>query len=94
MKKSVKFKALYWDIAADLLFPPNFDKTKQYPTIISTHPIGSCKEQTSGNVYGQALANTGFVVLVPDASFQGESGGEPRFIEDPTLRVEDYQLRL
>lgn len=90
MKKSVKFKALYWDIAADLLFPPNFDENKRYPAIISTHPIGSCKEQTSGNVYGQALADAGFVVLVPDASFQGESGGEPRFIEDPSLRVEDY----
>ncbi|MDM1293403.1 alpha/beta hydrolase [Sphingobacterium sp. N143] len=90
MKKSVKFKALYWDIAADLLFPPDFDENKKYPTIISTHPIGSCKEQTSGNVYGQALADAGFVVLVPDASFQGESGGEPRFIEDPSFRVEDY----
>jgi len=91
MKKSVKFKALYWDIAADLLFPSDFDENKQYPTIISTHPIGSCKEQTSGNIYGQALADAGFVVLVPDASFQGESGGEPRFIEDPSFRVEDYR---
>ncbi|MGG5208114.1 alpha/beta hydrolase [Chryseobacterium sp. MIQD13] len=90
MKKSVKFKALYWDVAADLLFPPDFDENKKYPTIISTHPIGSCKEQTSGNVYGQAFADAGFVVLVPDASFQGESGGEPRFLEDPSFRVEDY----
>ncbi|WP_333627537.1 alpha/beta hydrolase [Sphingobacterium siyangense] len=91
MKKSVKFKALYWDIAADLLFPPDFEENKKYPTIISTHPIGSCKEQTSGNVYGQALADAGFIVLVPDASFQGESGGEPRFTEDPSFRVEDYR---
>ncbi len=90
MKKSVKFKALYWDIAADLLFPSDFDENKKYPVIISTHPIGSCKEQTSGNVYGQAFADAGFVVLVPDASFQGESGGEPRFLEDPSFRVEDY----
>ncbi len=90
MKKSVKFKALYWDIAADLIFPAGFDENKKYPVIISTHPIGSCKEQTSGNVYGQALADAGFVVLVPDASFQGESGGEPRFLEDPSFRVEDY----
>lgn len=90
MKRSVKFKALYWDIAADLLLPPDFDENKKYAAIISTHPIGSCKEQTSGNVYGQALANAGFVVLVPDASFQGESGGEPRFMEAPSLRVEDY----
>ena len=94
MKKSVTFKALYWDIAADLLFPPNFDENKKYPVIISTHPIGSCKEQTSGNVYGKAFAEEGFVVLVPDASFQGESGGEPRHLEDPSFRVEDYSYAI
>lgn len=82
---------MYWDIAADIHFPPHFDKTKKYPAIISAHPIGSCKEQTSGNVYGAALAKEGFVVIAFDASFQGASGGEPRFIEDPTLRVEDFR---
>jgi hypothetical protein len=56
--KSVKIKTTYWDIAADLHFPPVFDENKEYPAIISAHPIGSCKEQTSGNVYGQALANS------------------------------------
>mgnify|MGYP002653991877 CR=1 FL=1 len=68
---------MYWDIAADIYFPPDFDKTKKYPAIVSVHPIGSCKEQTSGDVYGAALAEAGFVVLVPDASFQGGSGGSP-----------------
>ena len=82
---------MYWDIAADIHFPPDFDKSKKYPAIISAHPIGSCKEQTSGNVYGSALAKAGFVVIAFDASFQGASGGEPRFIEDPTLRVEDFR---
>ncbi len=82
---------MYWDIAADIHFPPHFDQTKKYPAIISAHPIGSCKEQTSGNVYGAALAKEGFVVIAFDASFQGASGGEPRFIEDPTLRVEDFR---
>ncbi len=82
---------MYWDIAADIHFPPNFDKSKKYPAIISAHPIGSCKEQTSGNVYGIAMAKEGFVVIAFDASFQGASGGEPRFIEDPTLRVEDFR---
>ncbi len=87
----IRNRDMYWDIAADIHFPPHFDKTKKYPAIISAHPIGSCKEQTSGNVYGTALAKEGFVVIAFDASFQGASGGEPRFIEDPTLRVEDFR---
>lgn len=80
---------MYWDIAADIHFPPNFDKTKKYPAIISAHPIGSGKDQISGSVYGVALAKEGFVVTAFDA--RGASGGEPRFIEDPTLRVEDFR---
>lgn len=73
-------------------FPAGFRRAEKYPAIISAHPIGSCKEQTSGNVYGAALAKAGFVVIAFDASFQGESGGEPRFIEDPAQRVEDFRV--
>lgn len=78
-----------WDIAANIYFPPGFDKEKTWPTVISVHPFGSCKEQTSGNVYGEAMAKQGFVVIAFDASYQGESGGSPRWIEDPTQRAED-----
>lgn len=78
-----------WHIAASIQFPPAFDESKQYPTIISVHPFGSCKEQTSGNVYGKALAEAGYVVIAYDASFQGGSGGSLRWVEDPTQRVED-----
>ena len=82
---------MYWDMAANIHFPPGFDASKRYPAMISNHPIGSCKEQTSGNVYGAAMAEAGFVVIVPDASFQGGSGGAPRWIEDPEQRVKDYR---
>jgi len=78
-----------WHIAANILFPPDFDSLHRYPVLVSVHPFGSCKEQTSGSVYGKALAEQGFVVIAYDASFQGESGGSPRWIEDPTQRVED-----
>ncbi len=82
---------MFWDIAADLYFPPAFDESKTYPAIVSAHPIGSCKEQTSGNIYASALAEAGNVVIAFDASFQGASGGTPRFLEDPNQRVEDFR---
>ncbi|MBA4491136.1 alpha/beta hydrolase [Paracoccus sp. S1E-3] len=88
---AIRNPGMNWDIAANILFPPGFDARKHYPAMISNHPIGSCKEQTSGNVYGAAMAEAGFVVIVPDASFQGGSGGAPRWIEDPEQRVKDYR---
>lgn len=87
----IRNPGMYWDIAAHIHVPPAFDASKRYPAVISNHPIGSCKEQTAGNVYGEALARAGFVVIVPDASFQGASGGSPRWIEDPEQRVKDYR---
>ena len=88
---SVKLPALAWDIAADIYFPADFDESKKYPVIIVGHPTGSCKEQTSGNIYSKQLAEHGFVAITFDASFQGESGGEVRFLEDPATRVEDFR---
>lgn len=87
----IRNPGMAWHIAADIRFPPAFDRSKKYATVISAHPIGSCKEQTSGNIYGVALAEAGYVVIAFDASFQGASGGEPRRIEDPTRRVEDFR---
>jgi len=90
--KSVSIPNIAWDLAADIQFPPNFDEQKKYPAVVSAHPIGSCKEQTSGNVYGKAMAEGGFVVVAFDASFQGASGGQPRFVEDPGFRVSDFRF--
>ncbi|KAK4069093.1 hypothetical protein Trihar35433_5672 [Trichoderma harzianum] len=90
--KTVSIPNIAWETAADIHFPPNFDNNKKYPAVVSAHPIGSCKEQTAGNIYGKALAEAGFVVVAFDASFQGASGGEPRFIEDPEFRVSDFRF--
>ncbi|TWO85958.1 alpha/beta hydrolase [Shewanella algae] len=89
--KKVSFRnaGMAWDMAAFILLPDGFDAAKRYPTMVSVHPFGSCKEQTSSAVYGKALAELGYVVIAFDASFQGESGGMPRYVEDPTQRVED-----
>ncbi len=92
--RPVTYRNLGWESAADLYLPPDFDEAKKYPAIVSTHPIGSCKDQTSGNVYAAALAKEGFVVIAFDASFQGTSGGTPRFIEDPAIRVSDIRFAI
>lgn len=90
MKKvTIRNSDMAWDISALILFPPAFDETRKYPTIVSVHPFGSCKEQTSGAIYGKRLAEAGYVVIAYDASYQGESGGSPRWVEDPSQRVED-----
>lgn len=90
-QQKVTFKNRQWDVSAILQFPENFDLNKKYPAIVCAHPISSCKEQTSGHIYGKKLAEAGFITLAFDASCQGESGGEPRFLEDPALRVEDFR---
>ncbi len=80
-------------MAANLYLPENIDKTKKYPAIVLTHAAGAVKEQTTGT-YAQKLAQNGFVALAFDASHQGESGGEPRFLENPAERVEDIRASV
>lgn len=77
-----------FQMSAYLDLPDNFDKDQQYPAIVITHPGGGVKEQTAG-IYGRKFADHGFVTLVTDASYQGESGGEPRQLENPYVRTED-----
>ncbi|SFW88700.1 alpha/beta hydrolase [Amycolatopsis australiensis] len=92
--ESVTFKNRTWDVAADIRVPEGFDPAKKYPAIICAHPISSCKEQTSGAIYAERLTALGYVTLAFDASHQGASGGEPRYLEDPATRVEDFRCAV
>ncbi|KAL1406058.1 hypothetical protein Q8F55_007741 [Vanrija albida] len=92
--RDVLIPNLGWQTAVTIIYPDDFDEKRKYPAVLGAHPIGSCKKQTAGNVYGVALAQAGFVVVTFDASFQGSSGGHPRNIEDPGLRVSDFRFVL
>jgi uncharacterized protein len=87
---AVTFKNGNLKMAGHLYLPAAFDKSKKYPAIITVHPAGGVKEQTSG-LYAQKLAEQGYITLAFDASHQGESEGLPRLLEDPTQRVEDIR---
>lgn len=88
--QKVTFPNRHITVVGNLHLPKGFDQHKKYPAVLIGHPAGGVKEQTAG-LYAQKLAELGYVALAFDASYQGESGGEPRFLEDPAVRVEDFR---
>lgn len=88
--QAVYFQNGPWKMAGNLYFPKNIENGKKYPAIITVHPGGGVKEQTSG-LYAKKLAEQGFITLAYDASHQGDSEGMPRYLENPTERVEDIR---
>lgn len=80
-------------LVADLYVPRGLDGSRRYPAIIVGHPYGGVKEQTSG-LYAQTMAERGFVALAFDASYNGESGGQPHFISSHEAFVEDFSAAV
>lgn len=79
---------------AGILYLPKGEKPEGgWPAVVIGHPTGGVKEQTAG-VYAVKLAERGFATLTFDASYQGESGGEPRYLEDPEVRTEDLSCAV
>jgi fermentation-respiration switch protein FrsA (DUF1100 family) len=81
------------NLVGDLYVPKSLDRSQKARAIIVGHPFGGVKEQTSG-LYAQQMAERGFVTLAFDASYNGESGGQPRSIASPEAFVEDFSAAV
>lgn len=92
--ETVTFKNQYGiTIEADMYMPKEMDESKEYPAIIVGPPYGGVKEQTAG-IYAQTMAERGFVSIAFDPSYNGGSGGEPRYVSSPDIFVEDFSAAV
>ena len=87
---TVTYKLNGIEIAANVYTPASYDKSKKYAAVVVAHPNGGVKEQVAG-LYAQRLAESGYIAIAADASYQGASGGQPRNVDKPAHRIEDIR---
>jgi len=88
----VTIKTRYGLMLAADLYAPKGAKGK-LPALVIGGPFGAVKEQSSG-LYAQTMAERGFVTLAFDASYTGESSGEPRNVASPDINTEDFSAAV
>ncbi|MFJ3576230.1 alpha/beta hydrolase [Streptomyces rubiginosohelvolus] len=81
------------ELAADLHLPDPSDSDAPLRAVVLSTPGSSVKEQIGAN-YASRLAALGIAALVFDPAHQGQSGGEPRDLEDPYRRGEDISYAI
>ena len=90
LMKKVTFDSEGDKLIGVLHYPENFDKNQTYPAIVVSGRWTTVKEQMSG-LYAKKLAEQGFITLAFDFRNFGESEGEPRFYESPSLKKVDIK---
>ncbi|MFG3258340.1 alpha/beta hydrolase [Streptomyces sp. NPDC048172] len=89
MQTDVTFPSNGIRLAAHL-YTPAAAEGARLPAVVVGHPTTGVKEQTAA-VYARRLAAEGYLALAFDAAYQGESEGEPRGLENPFQRADDFR---
>ena len=88
--EKVNFKSEGSTLVGNLYYPTNYEEGKKYSALVVSGSWTTVKEQMAG-LYAQRLADQGFITLAFDFRNFGESEGEPRFYESPSLKKTDVQ---
>lgn len=92
-RRRVVFKNRYGlEISGELYMEKGVDAEK-IPALAIGAPYGGVKEQ-GPCVYGNELAQKGFVVLTFDQSFMGDSAGFPRNVSSPDIFTENFSAAV
>lgn len=90
--KKITFHNRYGITLVADMYVPKYAEDK-LPAIAICGPFGAVKEQASG-LYGQTMAERGFLTIAFDPSFTGESTGMPRYMASPDINTEDFQAAV
>lgn len=94
LRKKVVYQNRYGlNIVGELYHAKALDLSRKHPALIVGAPYGGVKEQ-GPCVYGDHLAQRGFVMLTFDQSFMGESSGFPRNLSSPDIFVENFSAAV
>ena len=74
------------------LYTPK-DQAGPFPGVVVTGAWTTVKEQMAGT-YARELAARGFAALAFDFNGWGESGGTPRYVEDPATKTRDIEAAI
>ena len=93
VRQKVEFKNRFGITLVADMYVPKKKCSEKFSAIAVSGPFGAVKEQTSG-LYGMRMAERGFLTIVFDPSYTGESGGEPRYVASPDINTEDFSAAV
>jgi fermentation-respiration switch protein FrsA (DUF1100 family) len=89
-RQDIKFKSQGLNLAAWLYTPSDAKAGEKRPAIVMAHGFSAVKEMYLDK-FAEQFAGAGFIVLVFDYRYFGDSEGEPRSQLFPEQQLEDYK---